>query len=87
MMGNEEPLACSRWAEVDSDALAADSVTVVLQINGKLREQYSVPPGLGRDELSDLVMSYEATARRIEGKEIVKIIAVPDKLVNIVVKV
>jgi leucyl-tRNA synthetase len=86
MLGHDDLLARAKWPAVETEALAADSVTVVLQINGKLREQYSVQPGLSREELAERVMSEEATRRRIEGLEVVKVIAVPDKLVNIVVK-
>jgi leucyl-tRNA synthetase len=86
MIGNTEWLAASRWPEADGSALAADHVTVVLQINGKLREQFKLPPGLSRDELSARVMGMEETKARLEGAEVVKVIAVPDKLVNIVVK-
>ncbi|MDR1651397.1 MAG: leucine--tRNA ligase [Synergistaceae bacterium] len=86
MLGHEELLAVSRWPAADSGALVVDTVTVVLQINGKLREQYSVPPGLSRDELAERVLAEEATKRRIEGLDVVRVISVPDKLVNIVVR-
>ncbi|MDR3281066.1 MAG: leucine--tRNA ligase [Synergistaceae bacterium] len=86
MIGNEGLLARAPWPSVDKDALAVDSVTVVLQINGKLREQFSVPPGLAKDELIGRVMAEDAVKRRLDGFEVVKVIAVPDKLVNIVVK-
>lgn len=86
MMGNSGLLAKAKWPVADRDALTVDSVTVVLQVNGKLREQFKVEPGLSRETLTERVMSEEATKRRIEGMEVVKIIAVPDKLVNIVVK-
>jgi leucyl-tRNA synthetase len=86
MLGHDGLLARAKWPAADAEALAMDSVTVVLQINGKLREQYSVRPGLSRDALIERVMSEDATRRRIEGLEVVKVIAVPDKLVNIVVK-
>ncbi|MDR1966054.1 MAG: leucine--tRNA ligase [Synergistaceae bacterium] len=86
MLGHGELLSLSKWPEADGSALSVDSVTVVLQVNGKLREQYSVPSGLSRDELIERVMSEEATRKRVEGMEIVKVIAVPDKLVNVVAR-
>ena len=85
-MGNEDFLSVRRWFEVDGSALVADSAAVVLQINGKVREQFTVPAGLSKEELLTEVMSREATKKRLEGKEIVKTISVPGKLVNIVVK-
>jgi leucyl-tRNA synthetase len=84
--GNSDMLASSSWPEADEDALKVDKVSVVLQINGKLREQFEMDPGLGKDELAERVMGMEETKKRIKGKEIVKVIAVPDKLVNIVIK-
>jgi leucyl-tRNA synthetase len=86
MMGNSGLLAKAKWPAADGEALTVDSVTVVLQINGKLREQFKVAPGMSHEELTERVMSEDAVKRRIEGMEVVKIIAVPDKLVNIVVK-
>jgi leucyl-tRNA synthetase len=86
MMGHGDLLARAKWPEVDEEALVADSVTIVLQVNGKLREQFSVAPGMSREELIERVMGEEATKRRIEGMEVVKVVAVPDKLVNIVAK-
>ncbi|MDR3354735.1 MAG: leucine--tRNA ligase [Synergistaceae bacterium] len=85
-IGNEDYLAAASWPSVDADALKVDRVTVVLQVNGKLREQYEVEPGLSREELTERVMSQPSAKNRVSGKEIVKIIAVPDKLVNVVLK-
>ena len=79
-------LANAAWPEVEEGALVADKVTIVLQLNGKVREQFEMEPGLDRDELAKRVLAEDAAKRRLEGKEIVKIVAVPDKLVNVVVK-
>ena len=86
MLGNGDFLSTHKWFEVDESALVADSATVVLQINGKVREQFEVAAGLSKEELLAEVMGREATKKRLEGREIVKTIAVPGKLVNIVVK-
>ena len=86
MLGHGDLLARAKWPEVDGESLVVDEVTVVLQVNGKLREQYRVEPGMSKEALINRVMSEEATKRRIDGLEVVKVIAVPDKLVNIVVK-
>jgi leucyl-tRNA synthetase len=85
-IGNDDYLSTASWPGVDAEALKADRVTVVLQINGKLREQYEVEPGLSREELAERVMSQPSAKSRVSGREIVKVIAVPDKLVNIVLK-
>ena len=59
---------------------------MVLQVNGKVREQLEMPAGLSREALQEQVLAHEAVAARLAGKEILKVIAVPDKLVNVVVK-
>lgn len=74
------------WPAYDESALVKDSVEIVIQINGKVKEKMSVASGLGRDELQKTVMESEAAVRAVDGRNIVKAIAVPDKLVNIVVK-
>lgn len=86
LIGNDGFLSVNKWPEVDESALEEDSITVVLQINGKVREQFKVAPGLSKDELEKEVLSREETQKRIEGSTVVKVIAVPGRLVNIVVK-
>ncbi len=85
-IGNESFLSREKWFTVESDALVADTVTIVLQINGKVREQFSVPVGLSKEELEADIMAREETKKRIDGKEIVRVIAVPGRLLNVVVK-
>jgi leucyl-tRNA synthetase len=63
-----------------------DVITVVYQENGKVRERLELAAGLSKEDLEKAVLSSEAVAKRLEGKEICKIIVVPDKLVNVVVK-
>lgn len=86
MIGNSDFLSIHPWFEVDESALVQDEAKVVLQINGKVREQFTVPAGLSKEELLAEVMSREETKKRIAGKEVVRTISVPGKLVNIVVK-
>jgi leucyl-tRNA synthetase len=86
LIGNDTFLSTERWFSVDEDALKEDEVTIVLQINGKVREQFSVPAGLSREELEAEILSREETKKRIEGLDVVKVITVPGKIVNVVVK-
>jgi leucyl-tRNA synthetase len=86
MLGNRDCLAGAAWPDVEADCLEAESVTIVLQVNGKVREKIELPAGLGSEELKERVFSEENVQKRLEGKEIVKVIAVPDRLVNVVVK-
>jgi leucyl-tRNA synthetase len=86
MLGNETLLAQTPWPLPEKDALAADVVVIVVQVNGKVRVKLSMPAGIDETRLRELVMHDAQVQEKIAGKEIVKIIAVPDKLVNIVVK-
>ena len=86
MLGHENMLCLETWPEADESAMIQDSVTVVVQINGKMRGKFERPAGMSKDDLTKSIMSEEFIAGKISGKEIVKVIAVPDKLVNIVVK-
>ncbi|MEG0292213.1 MAG: leucine--tRNA ligase [Anaerovoracaceae bacterium] len=74
------------WPSVDESALVKDTVEIVLQINGKVKEKLDVASGLSKDELEKIAMEDETVKELIEGKNVVKIIAVPNRLVNIVVK-
>lgn len=85
-VGHSQCLARAAWPEVDPSALVVDRVTVVFQENGKLRERLDLPAGLSREELQERVLADGKVQARLEGKTVVKVIAVPDKLVNVVVK-
>ncbi|MBR0168105.1 MAG: hypothetical protein IJQ08_05505, partial [Synergistaceae bacterium] len=67
-------------------AMVQDSVTIAVQVNGKLRGKFERPAGMSKDDLSKSILAEEFITGKIAGKEIVKVIAVPDKLVIIVVK-
>ena len=86
MLGHTEMLCVESWPVADESAMTKDNVTVVAQINGKVRGKFERPAGLSREELESGIMAEKLIADRIAGKEIVKVIVVPDKLVNIVVK-
>lgn len=86
MLGKNGLVSLCGWPKADPKALEMEDVTVVFQENGKVREQLKVPAGLSKDQLAERVLSDPAVAKRLEGKEILKVIAVPDKLVNVVVK-
>ncbi|MCL2380433.1 MAG: leucine--tRNA ligase [Treponema sp.] len=84
-LGHAESVSKSRWPAYD-ESLAADSeVTIVVQVNGKIRDKFSVTAGTGREELEKAARNLPGVQKWIEGKSIAKVIAVVDKLVNIVV--
>ena len=85
-MGEEPSLFEREWPQVDESLLAADTVTLVVQVNGKVRDNMDVPVGTDMDLAAEQAQERERVRKLIEGKQIVKLIKVPDKLINIVVK-
>ena len=86
MLGGEGLLSLHAWPEYDESKTVDDEIEIVVQINGKIRDKMSVAADLNRDELQAVAMESERIKTLVEGKQVVKIIAVPGKLVNIVVK-
>src|SRR5436190_8947024 len=74
------------WPKPDPALLESDVFTLVVQVNGKRRAGVEAPAGASRDELLELALSDTAVRRHIDGKQVVKEIVVPGKLVNLVVK-
>ncbi|MDM7653836.1 MAG: leucine--tRNA ligase [Lactococcus cremoris] len=83
-LGNEAGISYVAWPTFDESKLVESEVEIVVQINGKLKAKIKIAKDLGRDELEKI--GREAIAEALEGKNVVKVIAVPNKLVNIVVK-
>ena len=86
MLGHEKMLCLEAWPEADKNSLVQDSVTIVAQINGKVRGKFERPSGMSKDELEKSIMSEQYMIDKIAGKEVIKVVAVPVKSVNIVVK-
>jgi leucyl-tRNA synthetase len=74
------------WPVADPAMLSTDTVSIVIQVNGKRRGQLEAPAEASKDELLELARSSDAAARHIDGHEVVKEIVVPGRLVNIVVR-
>ena len=72
------------WPGYDQDIAREESITVIFQVNGKLRDKIDVTPGTGTEELIGLALASEKIQRFIADKKVIKKISVPDKLVNIV---
>ena len=85
-LGHADTLAYEKWPECDEASLAQDSVTIVVQINGKPRAKLELPAGLDKDALLAAVKANPDVAKHTDGKTIVKEIAVPGRLVNLVVR-
>ena len=86
MLGHQEVISTAPWPEADPEALVRDVATIVVQVNGKVRAKLERPAGLSREELERSVVSDPTVQEKLAGKAVLKVIAVPDRLVNVVVK-
>lgn len=80
----ETAIVDSDWPIVDESALARSEITIVAQVNGKVRAQLEVPVDADKEALERLVLSHDNVKKFIDGKMIRKVIVVPGKLVNVV---
>ncbi|HEY0590639.1 MAG TPA: leucine--tRNA ligase [Thermoanaerobaculia bacterium] len=85
-LGNDQILLGARWPVADPALMEEDVVTIVVQVNGKLRGHLSMPVAAGQEEIVAAAKANEKVAPHIKGKTMVKTIYVPGKLVNLVVK-
>ena len=85
-LGHETAIIDTAWPQADAAALSRNKIQIVVQVNGKLRARISVAAEAERKQVEEAALTDENVQRFIEGKGIVKIIVVPGKLVNIVVK-
>lgn len=83
-LGHTDSLDDVRWPAWSEEALKRDVVTVVVQVNGKLRGKVEVPAGSSREELEKAALAERSIQNHIAGKTVRKVIVVPGKLVNIV---
>jgi leucyl-tRNA synthetase len=74
------------WPAADPRYLERDTVTIVVQVNGKVRDRFEAAPGTAREELETRARELPNTAQHIDGRDVVKVVVVPDKLVNVVVR-
>ena len=85
-LGMEGSIHDAPWCEWDENLAKASKITLVVQVNGKVKDKLEADEGASNDELQELALSSERVKELTNGKEIVKVIVVPKKLVNIVVK-
>ena len=84
-LGHVGSIAYAKWPTYDESKLVEDVVEIVIQINGKVRQHLQVSKDASREELQDLALNDERIKQELADKEIKKVIAVPGKLVSIVV--
>ena len=85
-LGGKNSIHEEKWLEWDENLAKASSITLVVQINGKVKDKIDVDEALSQEELKQIALSSPRIKELTEGKSIVKTIVVPKKLVNIVVK-
>jgi leucyl-tRNA synthetase len=85
-LGREGPVFRQPWPVFDPELAKADLAEIVVQVNGKLRSRVYAPFGTPKDELEALALADPKVQQAIAGKQVVRVVTVPDKLVNIVVK-
>jgi leucyl-tRNA synthetase len=85
-LGHEGPVFRQPWPVFDSELAKEDEAEIVVQVNGKVRSRVFAPFGTSKEELEKRAFADEKVQAQVAGRTLVKIVAVPDKLVNIVVK-
>lgn len=85
-LGNEGTVNRDSWPQWDDAYLVSDIMTIIVQVNGKLRAKLDVAAGTDKSEIEKLGLANEHVQSFVQGKEPVKIIYVPGKILNIVVK-
>ena len=85
ILTGEEDMSYDTWPTYDESKLVVDQVTVIVQVNGKMRAKLDVAKDANQDEVKELALNQDNVKPFIEGKEIKKVIVIPNKIVNIVV--
>lgn len=85
-LGKETLIVNEAWPKYDKEALKVDEVTIIIQLNGKVRSKINVSVDEDEEKIKDIALNEPKIASYLQGKEIVKIIYVKNKLLNIVVK-
>ena len=83
-LGKPYSIHVQPWPQVDEEAAKDDMVTLIVQVNGKLRDRIVVAPGISDEDAQQLALASEAVQQSLEGRPIRKVIVVPGRLVNVV---
>jgi leucyl-tRNA synthetase len=84
-LGHKPSIAKQPWPQWREDLIKEEEVTVVIQVNGKVRDKLNVAIGLTEQQLKDTALAAEKVTKWLAGKQVKKVIVVPNKLVNIVI--
>ena len=86
ILGKQGSISDVSWPTYDENALVKDEVEVVVQVNGKVRGKLTLSSSVSKEEMEEIALNDDKIKEIIEGKTIVKIVGIPKKLVNIVIK-
>ena len=86
MCGHQDSVSLQSWPRWDAAALVQDEIEIAIQVSGKVRDRIMVPTGLSEDDLQDLALAQPKIQELLAGKQVVKTIVIPGKLVNIVAR-
>jgi leucyl-tRNA synthetase len=84
--GHDYSIHNQGWPEWDEELARDEEITLVVQVNGKLRDRITVPVSISEEEARQMAMDSQRVQNYMQGKQLVRMIYVPQKLVNIVVK-
>ena len=73
------------WPQADQQKAKEDEVTVVVQVNGRVRDKLNVAPNTAKEKLEEMALASDNVQRWMNGKQVRKVVVVADKLVNIVI--
>ncbi len=83
-LGYDTLLADKAWPEVDTSLLADETVTIAVQVNGKRRDELTIARNAAKEDIETAALSLDNVVRAIGGREIKKVIVVPQRIVNVV---
>jgi leucyl-tRNA synthetase len=86
LLGHQRTISLEPWPVADTEVARADTVNIVIQVNGKLRSQVKVAQSADKEIIEYMALDDPKVKRYTEGKAVYKIIYVPGRLMNIVVK-
>lgn len=86
VIGHDDSVTAQAWPRYDEKALIQEEVEIVVQVNGKVRDRIKVPTNSKEDDLRQIALNNSRIEELTKDKKIVKIVIIPDKLINIVVK-
>ena len=85
-MGHEDSVNYAAWPEYKAEYTVEDNCTYAVSFNGKTRFTVDLPKSMSREDVQKEVLASDRSAKYLDGKNVVKVIVVPGKIVNIVIK-